>query len=161
MMSKPHNHCCPGPSPSLGFVVAMRARLVDTGCPPRCEWMIVSRWGPYGENLSIGWTSLPAAGGDAPIGLTPRKTAFAVRHERSSSWTPATFRLEPLAPERIMVAGDFVPAQGYVRLYGTGSNLRVQSVGECLQPNLRAGWHMEATRAIWIGEFIEERPVMQ
>jgi hypothetical protein len=156
MMSKPQNDR-PGPGPSLGFVVAMRAKLIGASRPPLDEWIIVSRWGAHGENLSIGWTSLPAADGDAPIGLVPCQTGFAVRRERSSLWTPATFRLAALLPDRIPVAGAFVPAQGYVRLYGTGSNLHLRSEGQCLQPGLRADWNLEATRAIWIGEFIEGR----
>jgi hypothetical protein len=135
----------------------MRAKLIGAGRPPLSEWVIVSRWGTHGENLSIGWTALPASEGDAPIGLVPRQTAFAVRRERSSMWTPATFRLAALLPDRVPVAGVFVPAQGYVRLYGSGSNLRLRSEGQGLQPGLRADWNIEAARAVWIGEFIEGR----
>ncbi len=74
------------------------------------------------------------------------------------SWTPATFRLATSLPDGIVVAGDFVPSEGVVRLYGCGSALRVQSEGQCPDPDLRAPWNLEAARAIWIGEFIEGRP---
>ena len=70
-------------------------------------------------------------------------------------WTPATFRLAPSLPDQMTVAGVFVPAEGYVRLYGNGPTLRVRSKGQCLGPALRCAWHMEAARATWIGEFIE------
>ncbi|HEX3575077.1 MAG TPA: hypothetical protein VHU42_10795 [Rhodopila sp.] len=141
-------------NPNRGFVVAMRARLVGSR-PPHYEWTIVSRWGPNGENLTIGWTGLPAAAGETPIELTPRQTAFAVRPASSTAWAPATFCLATSLPNRLTVAGDFVPAEGYVRLYGSGSMLRMCSRGVCPVPTLRGPWHLEATRTIWIGEFIE------
>ena len=49
-------------------------------------------------------------------------------------WTPATFRLAACCPTGITVAGDFVPAEGYVRLYGSGPGLRMRSEGRCLIP---------------------------
>jgi hypothetical protein len=154
MMSKPQDHR-PGPGPNIGFVVAMRARLIGglPGSPH--EWIIVSRWGKHGEHLSLGWTGQPAVHTDAPICLTPRQSTFAVGHACSTDASPVTFQLAVLLPDRITMAGEFVPAKGYVRLYGSGSNLRLHSEGECLPPAPRPAWHAEASRANWIGEFIE------
>jgi hypothetical protein len=155
-MSKPQNFR-PGPGPNIGFVVAMRARLIGTILGSPYEWIIVSRWGTHGEHLSLGWTAQPALHPDAPIGLTPNRSAFAVRQEHSFAASAATFRLAALLPDRVTVAGKFLPAKGIVRLNGNGSKLRLQSEGECLLPDLRSAWHVEATRASWIGEFFEAR----
>jgi hypothetical protein len=141
-----------------GFVVAMRAKLLNPPHPARFEWLIVSRWGTEGKNLSIGWTSQPALSGGAPINLTPNKTSLAVLPREIAADTPATFRLAPSLPGQITVAGDFVPAEGYVRLYGAGLSLRVQLKGLCLCCPVRSTWQVEASRAAWLGEFIEPEP---
>ena len=133
----------------------MRARLIEAALPARFEWVIVSRWGPGGEHLSIGWTWQPALPGEAPINLTPSKTSLAVRPAEAMADTPATFNLEPALPTKITVAGDFAPAEGYVRLYGVGANLRVRLKGQCLSCPRHTTWQVEATREAWLGEFIE------
>jgi hypothetical protein len=156
MMQEPGNPHLPS-IPSHGFVIAMRAKPIGAHSAARHEWMIVSRWGTRAEYLSIAWTSRPAHLGTAPIGLAPRQTALAVRQERTAAWTPATFTLASSLPGHIPVAGEFVPARGYIRLYGSATKIRMHSEGECLKPGLRAPWHVEATRARWIGEFIEPR----
>jgi len=138
----------------------MRAKLVTASALPLYEWMIVSRWGIDGEYLSIAWTSMPARPGPAPVNVTPRQTAFAVRRERPAAWAPPTFQLASALPDGTTVAGEFVPAEGYVRLYGAGTKLRVGSEGKCLKPGLRAAWNLDATRAAWIGEFIEMKGVL-
>jgi hypothetical protein len=142
---------------SNGFVVAMRAKLINTPHPARFEWVIVSRWGEAGERLSIGWTAAPALSGEAPINLTPNATSLAVCPPETAADTPATFHLAPSLPEQVTVAGSFVPAKGYVRLYGTGAKLRVQLKGLCLSCAVHSIWHVEAIRAAWLGEFIEPR----
>jgi|SRR3984885_12125118 hypothetical protein len=146
---------CPPCSTAHGFVVAMRAKLLNAPNPARFEWLIVSRWGNEGENLSIGWTSQPALSGEAPINLTPNKTSLAVLPPETAADTPATFRLAPSLPGQVMVAGEFVPAEGYVRLYGAGLSLRVRLKGLCLSCRVRSTWEVEASRAAWLGEFIE------
>ena len=118
----------------------MRAHII--GHKPEYEWIIVSRWGTHGEYVTIGWTSFPASDSVAPIQLTPYQTALAVREKRSANRTPATFRLAPSLPGQMRVAGTFVPAEGYVRLFGNGSTLGLQSEGQCLGPALRSAWHM-------------------
>ena len=71
--------------------------------------------------------------------------------------TPATFHLAPALPGQVTVAGDFAPAEGRVRLYGIGPKLRVRLKGQCLSCDVPNTWLVEATRAAWIGEFIEPR----
>jgi hypothetical protein len=133
----------------------MRAKLINAPNPPHFEWVIVCRWGPGGEHLSIGWTSQPALPGEAPINLAPVKTSLAVRLPETAAGAAATFLLAPALPDKITVAGDFLPAEGYVRLYGDGAELRVQLKGLCLACAVRSSWEVEATRAVWLGEFIE------
>lgn len=141
--------------PSNGFVVAMRAALLDPGRPASHEWVIVSRWGGAGEYLSIGWTETPALTDDAPINLTPLQTAFATCPGGCGAGTPTTFELSASLPGCLRLAGDFVPAQGFVQLCGIGSTLRVRSRGVCVKPQRRLGWDVDASRAPWVGEFIE------
>jgi hypothetical protein len=138
----------------------MRAKLINATRPSLYEWLIVSRWGSHGENLSISWTFLPAHPGGAPLHLAPRQTALAVSPERASGWVPETFVLIPSLPERARVAGDFVPAEGYVHLYGGGMKPRLRSEGKCLDRHLRPAWHVVAARVAWIGEFLEGIPAV-
>jgi hypothetical protein len=150
----------PSPVSNCGFVVAMRAKLVGASLASLYEWMIVSRWGTDGEYLSIAWTSMPARPGPAPFNLTPRQTAYGVRRERPSAWVPPTFQLAAWLPGDLPMAGEFVPAEGFVRLYGAGNKLRIRSEGKCVKPNLRLPWNVDATRAAWIGEFVETKDVL-
>ena len=138
-----------------GFVVAMRAKLIAESYPETQEWLIVSRWGTGGEHLSMAWTALTAVAGDAPIGLMPRQTALAIQDGGACSGLRTTFRLASALPDRLSVAGAFVPAQGYIRLYGEGPRLHIRSEGTCTRSGIRDPWHIEADRASWIGEFVE------
>ncbi len=133
----------------------MRTKLAGATRPSVFEWIIVSRWGSAGEYLSIGWTSQPVASKQAPINLTPRHSVLGIRRERTINPTPATFVLIDALPDRISVAGEFLPAEGYVRLHGKDARLRLRSMGRGLVPGVRPDWHIAATRAGWIGEFIE------
>jgi hypothetical protein len=149
---------CLTPASPLGFVVAMRAKLTNTSGTPHSEWMIVSRWGLDGEYISIGWTYVSVGPGDAPIYLTPSRTALALQQQPSGVWNPTTFRLVPSLPEQLTVAGGFVPAEGYVQLYGSGQTLRMRSKGHGTEADSTSAWTIKATRAAWIGEFIEQKP---
>jgi hypothetical protein len=140
----------------LGFVVAMRARLVIQRAPDRLEWIIVSRSGQNGEHLLISWTLLPASSGEAPILLVPRQTAVAVAQADAKRPVPTTFLLTTLLPKGLQVAGEFLPARGYVKVFGVRPHLRVQSVGRCLQPQLHADWRIDAKRAAWFGEYFDD-----
>lgn len=139
-----------------GFVVAMRARLTIPKAPDRFEWIIVSRSGHDGDRLFIGWTLLTASSGEAPIALVPRQTALAIAEAGAKGPAPTTFLLTPLLPEGLQVAGDFLPARGYVKVFGARPNLRLQSVGRCLRPELHADWRLDARRAAWFGEYFDD-----
>jgi len=136
----------------------MRACLISPNGPSLYEWMIVSRWGTNGDHLSLGWTQVSAGGQQAPICLTPRHTAVAVRYDHHTSAPNTTFQLTSSVPHAVSVAGDFLPAEGCVQLYGTGADLRLQSVAESLNPALRPAWRVKAAREPWVGEFIEAHP---
>lgn len=143
-------------SPRLGFVTAMRAKWTTTAGPPSYEWIIVSRWGAEGEHLSIGRTGVPALRGKAaPIDLTPRQTVLAELLRLPPSLRPPTFLFVQRQPTSTSVAGDFAPADGYVRLRGHGAALRLRAEGRWVTGAIRRAWRVEAVRAAWIGEFIE------
>src|ERR1700710_1392320 len=91
---------------SHGFVVAMRAKVINVPLPARFEWLIVSRWGSELQHLSIGWTSQAAATDEAPMTLTPNKTSLAVLSDEADTQRPTTFHLAPALPGQVTVAGD-------------------------------------------------------
>jgi hypothetical protein len=148
-------------SPRHGFVVAMQAKLTTAKGPPWFEWIIVSRWGVAGERLSVSRTKVRAVPGKpAPIHLMPRQTALAglLRLPPVSGAGWATFLFFRRQPGAVSVAGDFVPAEGYVRLYGRGAALRLHAEGCCSAGAARSTWRVEAVRGSWIGDFIEGPP---
>src|SRR3954454_6277878 len=104
-------------SPPRSFVVAMRAKLLYAApLPARFEWVIISRWGPNGEYLALGWTLLPAFADEVPVHLTPSQTSLAVLADIAVASISSTFQLASSVPGEVTVAGDFVPARGYVRI---------------------------------------------
>ncbi len=138
-----------------GFVLAMHAKLVSAApLPAQFEWVIVSRWGIEGEHLALGWTTLPALPGEPPIHLIPRRTSLARAARRNEGDTGVSFELASSLGE-ITVAGEFVPAKGYVRLAGKGWDLQMVSKGKSLCPDLHPSWQLQAARRPWFGEFIE------
>jgi hypothetical protein len=142
--------------PTIGFVVAMRARLLIPRARARFEWIIVSRSGQHGERLLISWTSLSASSEEPPLDLVTHQTALAIGQGPLISSRSMTFLLCQSLPEGVLVAGDFLPARGYVKLYGTRPNLRVQSVGRSLKPKLHPDWRTDAKRVMWFGEYFDE-----
>jgi hypothetical protein len=143
-------------TPGHGFVIAMRARLTTAKGLPRLEWIIVSRWGVAGENLSIARTRVPVLlGKAAPIHLAPRQTALAELLRLPPAAGPATFLFARELAGAVTLAGHFAPAEGYVRLLSGGAALRLRAEGRCAVGVNRACWRVEAARAAWIGEFIE------
>jgi hypothetical protein len=136
--------------------MAMRAKLVTARRRPWYEWIIVSRWGPAGEHFSLGRTMVAVLPGKtAPIHLTPRQTALAGLLRFPSASGPPTFLFCQRRPPSVSVAGDFAPAEGYVRLHGSGRALRLRAEGRCVVGAIRSAWRVEAVRAAWIGEFVE------
>ena len=139
-----------------GFVVAMRAAITTAKGTPSWEWIIVSRWGAAGEHLSLGRTKVAAPPGKAaPIHLAPRQTALASLLRLPPVDGVPTFLLAQQLPASMRLAGDFAPVEGYVRLFGRGAGLRLTAEARCLGRAILSAWRLEATRAAWIGEFIE------
>lgn len=143
-------------APRNGLVMAMRAKLTTSDGPACHEWIIVARWGVAGEHLSVGRTRVPVlAGKIAPIHLTPRQTALAGLLRLPPASGPSTFLFVQQPPASVSVAGDFVPAEGYVRLDGRGASPRLHAEGRFVAGAIHSAWRVEAVRAAWIGEFIE------
>lgn len=137
--------------------MAMAARIVTAGSRPSREWIVVARWGPAGEYLSLGRTSQAIVrAASAPIHLRPRETALAELLPRPDGAGPRTFLLSRDKPEAISVIGQFLPTDGCVRLLGSGTRLRLKAEGRCLTGPSGAAWRLDAVRVAWIGEFVEE-----
>ena len=95
----------------VGFVVAMAAdvgtakyerpsRIVRT----RREWLIVSRWGPEGEYLTLSSTrATPDAVSPAPIGLAPRSTCLGVLLSEGPQDPVSTFLLVRRLPPDVQL----------------------------------------------------------
>jgi len=161
----------------LGFVVAMAADIEfaaqtvqSTSGLRTAEFLIVSRWGARGEYLTVSRTGVKVGGAFmAPIGLTPRLTWFGLMLSEGGEDEASLFLLLPQLPNELVVAGTFVPAEGYACLRSDGSSLRLRAEGrnaDLLMPARRAGgaprpasvamaWRVEAIRRFWIGEFVE------
>ncbi|MCK1394127.1 hypothetical protein [Bradyrhizobium sp. 1] len=162
-----------------GFVVAMAAEFSfaayhrpiairrKTG-----RWIIVSRCGPSSEFITIasaaGKVELDA---DAPIGLVPINTAVGILLSETAE--EITFLMVRQQPTHFPIAGTFLPTDGYCRIFESHGKLQLRSEGRhahsARQPDSRArsdmpdplpnprralGWHVEAVRHNWIGEFI-------
>jgi hypothetical protein len=138
-----------------GFVLAMRARYISAApLAAQFEWVILSRWGAEGEFLALGWTMLPALPNEPPIHLAPCRTSLARAVGPGEADARARFELLSSLGQTT-IAGDFVPAKGYIRLFGQGAELHMVSKGKSLRPDLHPSWQIQATREAWFGEFIE------
>jgi hypothetical protein len=139
----------------VGFVVAMRARLERAGADPRREWLIVSRWGADGRYLSLSCCAAPAPdGGLAPLGLAPRSTALGVLLQWPMARTPC-FLLVRRLPPGMVLAGRFVPMDGYVRLGERAGGLHLMAEGRHARPRAAGAWRLRGIRAPWSGEFFD------
>jgi hypothetical protein len=142
--------------PTAGFVIAMRAKLTTTRRQPWHEWIIVSRWGPEGQYFSIGRTRVLVVPDEtAPIHLAPAQTAMAGLLRLPPASGAPTFLFVQRRPASVSVAGEFAPVEGYVRLHGLATALRLCAEGRCVTHPNRSAWRIEADRVAWIGEFIE------
>ena len=161
-----------------GFVVAMAAefsfaayhRPISIRRKVR-RWIIVSRCGPNSEYITIA----SAAGkvepeADAPIGLAPVKTAVGILMSETAE--EITFLMVRQQPAHFPIAGEFFPADGYSRIFESQGTFRLRSEGRHAHraghpdrdvrsdlpdppSNVRRalGWHVEAVRHNWVGEF--------
>lgn len=164
-----------------GFVVAMAASI-GLACYDRPSiirrtierWLIVSRWGPFGEYLTISTTrdrcDVPASA--APDGLAPLSTALGILLPGGDGPGEAAFLLVRHLPPALRIAGVFFPADGYVRiaradpypsLVGDGrhAHSRGRRDGAIIRhdvpdpaPGCRGAvaWHLRACRRPWTGE---------
>ena len=166
-----------------GFVVAMAAEFsfaaYDRPTSIRRtirRRIIVSRCGPNSEFITIANTAgkvEPEA--DAPIGLALINTAVGVL--LSETEEESTFLMVRQQPTRFPIAGSFFPADGYGRIFDTQGTFRLRSEGRHAHsprgpashvrndvpdppPNARRalGWHVEAIRRNWTGEFFTKAP---
>jgi hypothetical protein len=142
-----------------GFVLAMRAQVRQAEGGALREWLIVSRWGEGGRYLSLSRCLVHAVpGATAPIALTPRETMLATllpvpRSER----TPSFLFLRKLPP-RIVLAGIFLPVDGYARLQGSDARMHLTAEGRYTRARGGGAWRMDGLRAPWPGEFLEDEP---
>jgi hypothetical protein len=167
-----------------GFVVAMAADIArsDYAKPNLIrsrsrEWLIVCRWGPDGEYLSVATAGgiLNPVGLAAPEAITPIYSLFGMLTSESEIEAASTFLLVRQLPVKIELAGTFFPADGYVLLRQHGPIRLVceirysHSCGRLDGKEVRKDipdpapssaeamvWHIEATQRNWIGEFVSE-----
>jgi hypothetical protein len=161
-----------------GFVVAMAAefsfatyqRPISIRRRVR-RWIIVSRCGPNSEFITIASaTGKYAPEADAPIGLAPVNTAVGILLSETAH--DITFLMVRQQPTHFPIAGTFFPTDGYTRLFESEGTFRLRSEGRHAHsarfangparidvpaplPNARRalGWHLEAVRHNWVGEF--------
>ena len=167
--------------PAKAFVIAMAADIArsDYAKPTLVrsrsrEWLIVCRWGPEGEYLSIA-TAGPIVGSPglfAPEAISPIHSMVALLVSESDGHATSTFLMMRQLPQQLELAGTFFPADGYVRLQQHGditlaSETRYSHSCGWLDgreirkdiPDPAPGsaeamaWHIEAVRHNWIGEF--------
>ena len=173
---------------SKAFVVAMAADIArcDYAKPTVIrsrsrEWLIICRWGPDGEYLSIATAGVmrDPRGLAAPDAITPIHTLFGVLVSESDTEADSTFLLVRQLPVPIELAGTFFPADGYALLrqretisltsktryshscgWLDGKEIR-KDIPDPAPSSVEAmAWHIEAERCNWIGEFIS-RPAFQ
>ncbi|HUL08766.1 MAG TPA: hypothetical protein VLV76_20730 [Candidatus Acidoferrum sp.] len=165
-----------------GFVVAMAAETAfgEFDAPSRIVrratgWLIVSRWGPAGQYLSISSTQTAEPGTKAPVGLTPRCTSIGCLLSEDSDASEGTFLLVRQLPPDTVVAGSFFPTDGYARLSRCDGRFRLTAAGRYAHglhdswgpregPDTRVqpcnngaafAWHIDAVQRQWDGEFVE------
>ncbi len=165
-----------------GFVVAMRATVAHLSAdrphqPTEAvapDWLIVSRWGGAAEYLTISSArgQPDAAGAEAaearpaPVGLHPRRTWFGVLTPDREG-PESMFLLNRDLPKDMPIAGDFAPAEGYVRLITEeDGTFRLVAVARELAEGERPApwparaqtppaWHLVAERRPWQGEYLD------
>jgi hypothetical protein len=146
--------------PPLGFVIALRAEIIDRAGTARSEWLIASRWGRGGPYLSIARTLVPPRTTvAAPPHLVPRWSALALLDARSALSDSAVFRFIPHRPSQLLLAGRFAPAFGSVQVECHAGSIRLQGDVNCLPRKSGRAYRFEGVRVVWVGEFIEtQRP---
>jgi hypothetical protein len=137
-----------------GFVMAMKGKVVLRRENPGMlrsltkAWFLVSRSGPEGQLLLIGWAGREA--GSALPRTVPRLTLVG-RQSVFRSGATARFDLLPEVPAGISVAGRLVPTTGRALLSNVHSPYALRVVA-----NLPNGLccRIAITRCPWVGEVI-------
>jgi hypothetical protein len=120
---------------------------------PRREWLIVSRWGEGGRFLSISRCLIPVVTASAPFGLSPVETALAVLIPAPGAERTPGFLFARRLPARMVLAGTFMPVEGYACLRHRTGRLRLTAEGRCM-PRADA-WRLDASQEPWDGEFLD------
>ena len=60
-------------------------------------------------------------------------------------------------PARMVLAGRFVPMEGYARFRGTGTALQLSAAGRCAGNGSDDPWCLDGVRAPWVGEYFDRR----
>lgn len=164
-----------------GFILAMTAdiRLCDYAKPDlvrgkKTEWLLVSRWGDNGEYLCISIAG-PRTGAqdEDPAAMRPTLSLVGtlVSNTVRRRWSEFLI-LRNNVPD-VQLAGVFFPADGYARLEGSTSALRLEAVVRyahvCREENGREmrtqvpqlelaseamTWQISARRTEWVGNFV-------
>jgi hypothetical protein len=167
-----------------GFVVAMAAEFSfavydrpATILRKVKQWIIVSRCGPNSEFVTVANAAGMVTPGDAPLGLTPIKTAVGILSSESED--EITFLLVRQRPPVLPIAGAFFPADGHMRIVNKQGTLELLGVGRHAHslgrldgrrirkdvpdpaPNARGAraWHIHGIRQVWVGELLPNREV--
>jgi hypothetical protein len=139
-----------------GFVMAMQGKVVlrrersGTSRSLRKVWFLVSRLGPEGRLLLIGWAGRETAlASPRPM---PRLTLVGLQQPLSRPGGAVRFDLLREAPAGLAIAGQTVPSAGRALLSNVQSPYALRVVA-CLPNNLSC--RIAVARRPWIGEFID------
>lgn len=142
--------------PPQGFVVALRATIIDHSGSAQQEWLIASRWGDDGSCLSIARTLVPAEPSTvAPPLLVPRRSALAFLDTGSS---PPCFTFAARPRTDLVLAGRFAPSLGSVCVEGSIESMRVRGEVQCLLKCSERVLQFKGERVVWVGEFVDSPP---
>jgi hypothetical protein len=144
-------------TPPQGFVIALRATLLDLFGTARQEWLIASRWGPDGRFLSIARTLVGASStAVAPQHLIPRWSTLALLAACNVETTAPRFTFATQCPSGLTLSGRFAPAHGEVHLHGSDdASIGLQGNARCLPGRSPRAFQFIGVRVGWIGEFVE------
>jgi hypothetical protein len=167
---------------SRNYTIAM-ANDIHTGAydPPLrdpsqggSEWLIVRRWGDFGEFLEISDTTVPPhdpaknrgkfdkpVPAEAPSGLKPHNSMLGLM-VRSSGDSGATFLLVRRNIDKHVLGGKFYPVDGYCEielsagrwtLKASGRHAHDASGKDIPDPKVgapvRMSWHFDAQAVYW------------
>lgn len=140
-----------------GFVMAMQGKVVlcrersATRRTLKRVWFLVSRLGPEGRVLLIGWAGREA--GLAAPRTRPRLTLVGLQQSAFRSGGGLRFDLTHHAPAGFAIAGRLVPTAGRALLSNVNSPYALRVVARL--PN-GMSCRIAAARRPWVGEVIDD-----